>query len=254
MSTHYATDLAYIHDAGFTGFVRDASPGLLQILRQHRITLGLVVDLGCGSGVWARELAGVGYQVLGVDISEAMLRLARRRAPKARFMRASLFRMTLPPCAAVTAIGECVNYLFDRTNSQRELRRFFRRVHDALQPGGVFVFDVAAPGRAPKPTERYFIGDDWAILVRNDEDKKSRVLTRRMTIFRKVGKLYRRSEETHRQRLYSRQEVTRELQQAGFRVRVISAYGHARFGRGHLGFVAKKRELPRGQARQPSSD
>jgi SAM-dependent methyltransferase len=170
-----------------------------------------------------------------------MLGLARKRAPRARFMRASLFRFKLPPCAAVTAIGECVNYLFDRKNSPQQLGRFFRRLHGALQPGGVFVFDVATPGRAPKPAERYFSGQDWAILVRTEEDREHRILTRRMTNFRRVGKLYRRSQDTHRQRLYSRKEVVHELVRAGFRVRVIPSYGHEPFDQGHLGFVARKR-------------
>ena len=51
--------------------------------------------------------------MLGVDISEAMLKLARKRAPETRFKRGSLFRTRVPKCAAVTAIGECANYLFD---------------------------------------------------------------------------------------------------------------------------------------------
>src|SRR5689334_5247848 len=65
----YQDDLAYIHDAGFGGFARGSAPGLLTLFRRNGITGGLVVDLGCGSGIWANELAGSGYQVLGVDIS-----------------------------------------------------------------------------------------------------------------------------------------------------------------------------------------
>src|ERR1022692_3797692 len=79
--TAYDRDLAYIHDTGFTGFARKAAPGLLRLLRQNRILGGRVVDAGCGSGVWARELSECGYDVLGIDISAHMIRLARRQAP-----------------------------------------------------------------------------------------------------------------------------------------------------------------------------
>src|ERR1039458_9908001 len=83
--TAYDRDLAYIHDTGFTGFARKAAPGLLRLLRQNCVLGGRVVDAGCGSGVWARELSERGYDVLGIDISAHMIRLARRQAPAAKF-------------------------------------------------------------------------------------------------------------------------------------------------------------------------
>jgi len=83
----YKDDLAYIHDVGFGDFAKKAAPGLLKILRRSGITKGLVVDLGCGSGIWAHELGEAGYKVLGVDISAAMLKLARKKVPQARFLK-----------------------------------------------------------------------------------------------------------------------------------------------------------------------
>ena len=52
----YDTDLAYVHDQGFGGFARASAPGLLTLLHDAGIRDGRIVDLGCGSGVWAREL------------------------------------------------------------------------------------------------------------------------------------------------------------------------------------------------------
>ena len=81
----YREDLSFVHDAGFGGFARAAAPHLLDLLRRRGIESGAVVDLGCGSGIWARELVDAGYEALGIDASAAMVRLARRRAPAARF-------------------------------------------------------------------------------------------------------------------------------------------------------------------------
>jgi hypothetical protein len=50
----YGADLAFIYDVGFGGHARRAAPTLLAILHQSGISAGLVVDLGCGSGIWAR--------------------------------------------------------------------------------------------------------------------------------------------------------------------------------------------------------
>jgi SAM-dependent methyltransferase len=236
----YAEDLAYIHDAGFSDFVRSATPGLLRILRRSGIESGGVVELGCGGGRLALALSRAGYDVLGVDISPSMIKLARERAPRARFRTGSLLRVKLPPCNHIISIGECVNYLFDRKNGKREVWRLFQRVHDALRPGGIFIFDVAEPGRVLNETPRraFFEGKDWAILLEVKGDRKRNLLTRRITSFRQVGKLYRRSEEVHRLRLYDESELVAELRRVGFDVRIIRGYGQFRFRGRFVGFVA----------------
>jgi len=53
MTAPYAPDLAYVHDVGFGDFARDAGPALLAHFRKAGLAGGHVVDLGCGSGIWA---------------------------------------------------------------------------------------------------------------------------------------------------------------------------------------------------------
>src|SRR5918993_1577749 len=122
----YREDLAYIHDVGHADFALESAPGILEILDQSRIPEGLVVDLGCGSGLWAQELVDAGYRVLGIDISEAMVEISRRRVPEAEFRVGSLFDADITPCVAVTAISEVLNYLFDEEAGG--LAPLFRRV------------------------------------------------------------------------------------------------------------------------------
>lgn len=238
----YTNDLAYIHDAGFGDFARNAAPGLLATLRRNGISSGLVVDLGCGTGIWANELVSAGYQVLGVDISPSMLRIARKRAPQARFVTASLLDCDLPRCDAVTSLGECINYSFDPANSKRELARFFRRVYEALRPGGMLIFDTAEPGQIEGAGGRRTYGEaeDWAVLVESHEDRKRRTLIRRITSFRRAGKLYRRTEELHQLRLYPGPELAVELEKAGFRARLAPGYGSCRLPRAHVAILASK--------------
>jgi hypothetical protein len=50
----YRDDLAYIHDAGFGGFARQAGQVLVDALARRGITEGLVIDLGC-DGAWKSE-------------------------------------------------------------------------------------------------------------------------------------------------------------------------------------------------------
>lgn len=241
-SQGYGEDLAYIHDVGFGGFSVAAAPGLIDLLRDNGITDGLVVDLGCGSGLWARALLRAGYDVFGVDRSASMITLSRRHAPAGTFRRGSYLDVPLPSCAAVTSLGECLNYLFDKRNSSRQLTGLFRRVYAALRSGSVFIFDMAVTGRAGAAGRRtlYRTGKDWAVMISEDEDRRANLLMRHLTTFRRVGKLYRRGEEVHRLSLGRPSALAADLRRVGFTVRYLRGYGERDFAKGHVGFLARK--------------
>jgi SAM-dependent methyltransferase len=238
----YGDDLAFIHDDGFGGFAREASHVLVNALQGRGITEGLVIDLGCGSGILSGVVTGRGYQALGIDISAAMIALARKRVPDATFRVETLFSVELPHCVAVAAVGECLNYLFDEGNTAPKRARLFRTIYRALAPRGLFILDVAEPGRASGagPNRSFKEGKDWAVLVTQDEDRRRRILIRKITSFRRYGELYRRDHEVHRQRLIARSEVAGQLRSIGFGVRSLRGYGKQRFGPGHGGMIAAK--------------
>lgn len=242
--SEYGEDLAYINDAGFSDFTVGTTPGVLALLKRAGVRTGLVVDLGCGSGRWAEALGDAGYDVLGVDLSPHMIRLARKRAPLARFESGSLLSAKLPACDAVTAIGEIVNYQFDPKHSRAALTRLFRRIHTALRPGGVFIFDVAGPDRVPAevPGRYWKEGVGWSLYVEVDGNAHSRWMTRKSVCFRRnAAGHYRRSEETHRLRLLDAAEVVAELETIGFQALEQSGYGRFRLYPGMRAVVARKR-------------
>jgi len=121
-----------------------------------------------------------------------------------------------------------------------QLRRLFRRIYTALKPGGVFVFDIAGPGRGKGPRQKHVQGMDWAVLVEVDEDSGRQRLTRRITSFRKVGEFYKRDEEVHRLQLYRRSGIAKELREIGFRVRILKSYGEQEMIPGCVAFLARK--------------
>jgi SAM-dependent methyltransferase len=162
--------------------------------------------------------------------------------PEAEFRVGSLFEAEIPRCQAVTAVSEVLNYLFDAENEERGLGRLFRRVYDALVPGGVFVFDVLGPGQVPPGTRArgFRVGEDWAVLAEREEDVDRSTMERRIVSFRKAGECYRRDEEVHRVRLYDPSGLSAELERAGFRVRTMPSYGAHPLSEGHAAFVARK--------------
>ena len=231
----YPADLARIHDEGFAAFGRAAARELLSRLAPGA---GLVVELGCGSGVTSEIVSAAGYEVLGIDISPAMLAIARERAPRARFHEASLWDTELPPCAAVTAIGEVLNYTADARAGAALLPDLFTRVHAALAPGGVFMFDFATPGRGtlrsggPSVVE----GEGWRITSDTTEDPATSTLERHMTI-EAAGAV---REETHRLRLYDPHAVQEWLEGPGFSSEALDRYSDFGFWPGYAAFAAVK--------------
>jgi SAM-dependent methyltransferase len=237
----YSEDLAYIHDAGFTEFARHAGQGIFGILRANGMHGGRIIDIGCGTGVLAGELVAAGYRVLGIDISPAMLRIARSRARGARFRAASFLRTRIPACEAIVSVGECLNYMLDPSNAAARLESFFERAFCALRPGGMLLFDMIEPLKTgARAGTACRVGRDWAVVAERDEDSGHNILTRHITSFRLVGRHYRRTDEIHQLKLYRRNQVCEMLRRVGFKVRVRRGYGTDRLAAGHLVYIARR--------------
>jgi SAM-dependent methyltransferase len=225
----YPADLARIHDEGFGDFARAAACELHRRLPPA----GRVVEFGCGTGISTQILARLGYELVGIDISSDMLAIARQRVPAAEFHHASIWDAEIPDCVGVSAIGEVVNYAADERAGAERLPELFSRIHEALDPGGVFVFDFATPGRAGPPGE--LAGDGWRIHAETTETGAE--LVRRITI--ESGGHTR--EEVHRLWLYEPQFVRGLLDDAGFSPAPLERYCDFAFWPGYAAFAASVR-------------
>jgi SAM-dependent methyltransferase len=237
----YRADLAYIHDVGHGAIARDAAARLIKELAGLGRT-GTVVDVGCGSGILAQAMTEAGFGVIGVDVSEAMLALARTRAPNAEFRIGSFVATALPEGVAVTAVGEVLCYAFDSANGDRERAAWFRRAHDTLCPGGVLLFDIAGPERVPlRGSHRTFATEsDWVVLTEASVEETSGMLVRNITSFRRIGTLYRRDDEVHRLSLIDPATMLEMLRAVGFEAEIIPAYGSVSLPRGVVAFLCRK--------------
>jgi len=242
----YDADLAWIQHHGFGDFARGAAPGILDELAAAGLAGGRVVDLGCGSGVLLRELARAGYDAVGVDVSPALLALARETAPDAELVQGSAWEVELPPCVAVTAVGEVLSYLPDGEAGAPELGALFGRVANALVPGGLFLFDILVTGGGePMVYRTRREGEGWTVEVEVDEDVPSATLQRRIVTSRLFSGRWRQGEEVHRLRVLQPERLTERLEAAGFAVATSEAYG--RFG------LAQRRLAVRAQTAPPNA-
>jgi SAM-dependent methyltransferase len=99
---YYRPDLALIHHVGFGLHADATAPGILELLSPIRARGGLVVEIGCGSGLLTRYLVDAGHRVIATDASPAMLDLTRETVGDAE----DIVLLTLPddPIPAADAI------------------------------------------------------------------------------------------------------------------------------------------------------
>ncbi len=136
----YHSDLAFIHNVGFSDLARSAAAFIAKELKGAGFSQGLVVDLGCGSGALASEIVRSGFRVFGVDASPAMIEIARQAAPEADFEVSRIEDVRLPRCIAVASIGEALSYV--PGPSRVNIDDIFQKVFASLDRSGRFFFDV----------------------------------------------------------------------------------------------------------------
>ena len=180
-----------------------------------------MAECACGTGSLTVRFAKAGTNIVGVDLSQAMLRQAEEKARKwgvaAQFVRQDMRKLTLPRrVGAVLATCDGVNYL----TSESDVRAFFKAAYDALLPGGALCFDISSRHKLEDTMGDSFFGeerDGLAMLWQNRLAPDTHVLTMDVTFFvREEDGRYRRFREQHRQRAHSESEIAQWLAEAGY--------------------------------------
>ena len=195
---------------------------LCRLLRRASGEVRSVLDLACGTGTMTCLLARRGYEMVGVDLSEDMLAQAADKAlalpqeQRPLFLQQSMTGLRLwgPVDAAVCCL-DSLNYLTE----PRAVRRALRRVYESLRPGGVFIFDVNTDYKLRQLDGQVFLDEteDAYCVWRAAYSARSHTVTYGMDLFRRRSDgLWRRTQEEHRERAYTREELTAWLAEAGF--------------------------------------
>ena len=148
-------------------------------LDEARRAGGPVVELGVGTGRIAIPIAADGIRVIGVDSSEGMLDVCRRRAELAGVeLDLRLGDLREPPVAERVPLVICPFRSFLHLHTDADRRRALRAARDLLLPGGRLVFDVFAPGADDvEATHDRWIEREPGIWERALWDTEARTLT-----------------------------------------------------------------------------
>jgi SAM-dependent methyltransferase len=214
-----------VHHRGFGFHAASCAPGVIQLLAPVRSRKGLVLELGCGTGLLTKELIAAGHRVVATDASTAMLEIAREVVgDAAELHQLALPDDPLPDADAIVAVGHPLNYLPDVDAFDRALIA----IAHALRPGGLVTFDVCdlGWGRVRQGATAFGRAEpDWAIITEFSLPSPDRFI-RDMTIFvANEDGSWRRDSEHHENVLVDVSHIPVLLHEHGINARVNSSFG-----------------------------
>lgn len=197
------------------------------LLEEYGVRDGLVLDLGCGTGNMTELLAGNGYDMIGIDLSEEMLEIAAKKKEASAldilYLQQDMREFELyGTVKAVISVCDSMNYILE----WEDLCQVFSLVNNYLDPGGIFIFDLNTEYKYAQMGEETIAEnrEDGSFIWDNFYDSQEKINEYDLTLFMKEGEegLYRKYEETHYQRAYSLEEIRRAIEKAG--MEYVTAY------------------------------
>jgi SAM-dependent methyltransferase len=175
-----------------------------------------VLDLGCGAGRHSKALCERWWTV-GLDLSAALLRIARREVPDAPYVRADMRELPF----ADESFDLVVNLFtsFGYFEDDRENARILDRVATAMRTGGTLVIDFLNASDVRRNLVPYDERVENGITI-----EQSRTITPDDRFVEKTIRLRERGREyVERVRLLSARDLERMLESAGFEV--VNCFG-----------------------------
>ncbi len=178
--------------------------------KKSEIKVSEVLDMGCGTGGIAAILADRGYDMIALDISPEMLNLARERNEGKNTLLLCQDMCDFELYGTVQAVYssfDCLNYI----TSKADLKRVFALVHNYLEKGGLFIFDINTLHRFESTYDgrcyAYEVENDMAVW-QNSYDKEEKLCTFLIDIFSEEedGSYY-RLYEAQTQKYHSHEDI-----------------------------------------------
>jgi 2-polyprenyl-3-methyl-5-hydroxy-6-metoxy-1,4-benzoquinol methylase len=205
-------EISRVYDTGWGDFSIQYVPLIEELLGERYIKRARILDIACGTGILALELARHGHTVHGTDVSTEMIKIAKKKVaglPNLSFAVQDMTRFsTKNKFDIVTCTFDSINYL----RRLHDVRKMLCSVASALNTGGLFIFDSNTRylymRHANELDKREINGEEF--LHQCKYSPRGNVAT---TAFSFSDGTY----EVHKQRPYSYDELQPLLDKAGLR-------------------------------------
>jgi SAM-dependent methyltransferase len=211
----YGKEFAKVYDEEWTTWGAHMLPFVLRLAKEHCPNAATWLDLCCGTGALLSYVTKRGFAGVGVDISPHQIKIAKYRAPKAHFYVDDVRDLNLSKkFDVITCTYDSLNYI----TKKRDLEKAFRKAGLHLDDGGIFIFDMNTfEGLQEKWRDTYIMREpSKTVIIEASFNQKRSIGKCLITGFIKEGRLYRKFEEMHIERGYSRKEIEQSLTKRGF--------------------------------------
>lgn len=177
------------------------------------------LELACGTGNMSLELKKLGLDIVAVDMSEDMLRVAQEKArnayAKIMFVEQDMTELDIQSrFDQAFCFCDGFNYITD----EDELEDVFKNVYNKLNPGGYLIFDISSAYKLKKVIgSSTFTRNTETLCYIWDNYIEDDILEMYITFFIKNGSMYERFDENHIQRAYETDYIVKCLERAGFK-------------------------------------
>lgn len=215
--------LAYVYDRFMENVPYDEWVAYIKkIWAKYECEPELVLDLACGTGEVSNRLAKDNYDVIGIDLSEDMLQVAREKSIENNldilYLNQDMCEFELyGTVGSILCVCDGINYL----ETEEELLQTFKLVNNYLDPGGLFIFDLNTEVKYEELGETTFtdVQDDCAYIWENYYDREDKINEYHVTIFNEEPEgLYSRHEESHYLKVHDSKRIKELLEEAGLEV------------------------------------
>lgn len=174
-----------------------------------------VLDVCCGTGKFTATVQQSGFELTGIDASEAMLSYARRNAPDAYFTLADVRSFSLGrQFDAAYSVFESLNHVPDLQG----LRTAFDRVREHLKSRALFLFDLNREEAflAQWNETNAIVDEANACITRSEYNEERHRATCKVTVFEREKRDWTRRDFTLRQTCHDIDAVQHILFDTGF--------------------------------------
>ncbi len=203
---------------------------LTELVKRHNHSMGITLDLACGTGSLTRILAKKGVDVYGIDSSGEMLSEAMQKSAEdginILYLRQKMQNLdlygTINTCICTL---DSINHLTDT----EDVRKTFDRVGLFMEKDGLFVFDVNTvyKHRFVLADNTFVFENDRVYCVWQNRLGENDTVNINLDFFEEENGVYYRTCENFDERAYSDSLLRELLEQAGFEIEAV--YGDLTF-------------------------
>ena len=218
----FKKDYSLLYDVIYSKKNYKAETNLIsQIIKKFHSPNVNILDIGCGTGEHTLELLKKGYKVTGIDLSNEMLKIAKKKLLSNKLFSNNLFNLNAYNVNKLDVKFNVILMMFNVIGYLKDVQFFFEKLKDCLEPNALIFFDYwsekAVKKNPPKTTKKDFLLKEFkATRISKGKIIKNKVKVDLILNIIKQNKT-KSFDETHNVGFYDIRSLVKTIQKFGYK-------------------------------------